>query len=130
MTLNEVHRYVRYDQKALNLEWPLGMNQGTLGHLRPNICTFERKFSRKGLKIMYVATFVISVYLVYGQASTHIPCRKSYRPTYSSSVCSLVLHACNQDLRSTTCPEHGHATYNMSEESVVCRIISTAQCIK
>jgi hypothetical protein len=60
---------------------------------------------------------IISVYLVYGQVSTHIPCRQSCRPI----VCSLALYTCNQDLRSTTCPGHGHATYDMSKEPVVCR---------
>ena len=41
-------------------------------------------------KITISRRLSINVYLVYGQASAHIPCRQSY------SVCSVALHACNQ----------------------------------
>jgi hypothetical protein len=74
----------------------------------------------------------ISVYLVYGQASAHIPCRQSCRPI----VCSLALHcmmhtACNQVLRSMTYPGHGHATYDIRHVRRTCRMSHVdMSCVK
>jgi hypothetical protein len=97
-------------EKVINL-WDYFFQFGTVGEYHRDLISM---FSRSIWK------YSLLVYLVYGQASTHISCRQSCRPI----VWSLehALHACNQDLQSTTRPGHGHATYDISEEPVVCRM--------